>query len=605
MKDVNETLKRRCAPSYNMLFAYFKQQGYSDELAGSEARKRMNQGESPGLQGITVPAVQQVGLGSNSVYDRASLLRGVKIKPKEMEQAWRIPLSTTPAPKNKIAAKNKIPITLKISKTKQATLSKHEHGENREIPNDNGPNKDPVGVKTSSIIANHFSHDVEIGPAEPVSHPKRTVDASAPTMDDINKWIQKLYAQHSMGACSRAFRTKISEFVESIVQKYRNGTLKFKDMVIPNADDIMSGHINTKQNSDTSETELKQTNDKHRTHDSSMKTTKQKINSQWKRGDNELYGVDCPRIQRVRPVETNSGDGKKQQRSERFKSFANTQSVYNFSPKKGVAIVGVCEALEKPYLRLTAEPNPATVRPEHVLKRAFRHVFDEFMKTGNYKYIEEQFRSIRQDIQVQHIRSPFVAKLYATNARVALIYGDLDQFNQCQTQLRQLNCQLNDMPHYRLEFECYFMMYLAMQNMQMGMLRYLRILTSEFKNTSYFIYANKIREVLAEGNFVEYFKMADTSQMEAIRCLEDVYNDAFSTDDFSEGLTYRDVTAAEMNTTITKPPFFSQFLFKMFEPRFRMDALVNMAKTAMFLSVDTVKDVLRFVSTKECESFIT
>lgn len=162
--------------------------------------------------------------------------------------------------------------------------------------------------------------------------------------------------------------------------------------------------------------------------------------------------------------------------------------LYNFQPQKGRSVVGTCETLEKPYLRLTAEPNPAMVRPERVLRKAFRHVFDAFMRGSSYRYIEEQFRSIRQDVQVQHLSSPFVVKLYATNARIALVHGDLDQFNQCQTQLRHLHRRVGGFPQYQvcsitsgptygrcqMEFDCYFLLYLSMQHMDMDVLRYLR-----------------------------------------------------------------------------------------------------------------------------------
>ena len=38
------------------------------------------------------------------------------------------------------------------------------------------------------------------------------------------------------------------------------------------------------------------------------------------------------------------------------------------------ACEGTCQALEKDYLRLTTAPDPATIRPEPVLKKALAHV---------------------------------------------------------------------------------------------------------------------------------------------------------------------------------------------------------------------------------------
>ncbi|KAK1937682.1 SAC3/GANP family domain containing protein [Babesia divergens] len=299
---------------------------------------------------------------------------------------------------------------------------------------------------------------------------------------------------------------------------------------------------------------------------------------------------------------------KRKQRVQRFKETHQGTMVYNFVPSKGRRIIGTCETLEKPYLRLTAEPNPAMVRPEQVLKKSFRHVFDTFMNNRNYRYIEEQFRSIRQDVQVQHLRSPFVVKLYATNARLALVHGDLDQFNQCQTQLIQLRQHVTGFSHYWVcfsghslmfcqnEFEFYCLLYLSMQYMDMDVLRL----------------------ALAEGNFVDYFKMADTSGIDIDKCVSEIYREAFSTEDFSESA----LTECNINTqdavVITSPPFYSKFLFKMFEPRFRMNALVNMSRcvdpkchefiiclsTAITLSMETIKNALNFGSLEECASFI-
>lgn len=175
---------------------------------------------------------------------------------------------------------------------------------------------------------------------------------------------------------------------------------------------------------------------------------------------------------------------------------------------KGVAIQGTCQTLEKAYLRLTAEPNPTIVRPLRVLKKSFRHVFHTFMSNGNYRYIEEQFRSIRQDIQVQHLEGSFVATMYATNARIALLYGDLDQFNQCQTQLihillknptcisKQVGLNLFQL-YGQQEFECYRLLYLSLQQMDMDILRYLRMLClSRYTQFNYRICPNQLLDTI-------------------------------------------------------------------------------------------------------------
>lgn len=127
---------------------------------------------------------------------------------------------------------------------------------------------------------------------------------------------------------------------------------------------------------------------------------------------------------------------------------------------------------------------------------------------------------------------------------------------------------------------------------------------SDFRSTALFSYADSIRCFLSEGNFVEYFRVADTSGIDREGCLREIYAEAFATDDFTEGSRADFRFSSGEGDTITTPPFYAKFLFKMFEPRFRMNALVAMASTSVSLSVDTVKETLRFGSTEDCISFI-
>jgi len=102
-----------------------------------------------------------------------------------------------------------------------------------------------------------------------------------------------------------------------------------------------------------------------------------------------------------------------------------------------IAIKGTSQSLEKQYLRITTPPTPDTVRPPSVLKAAFKMLQERWKREGklSYKYLCGQLKSIRQDLTLQRIRSIFAVRVYEYHARVALIVGDLSEFNQCQTQL--------------------------------------------------------------------------------------------------------------------------------------------------------------------------
>jgi len=62
--------------------------------------------------------------------------------------------------------------------------------------------------------------------------------------------------------------------------------------------------------------------------------------------------------------------------------------------------------LEKHYFRLGADPDPAKVRPEHILKKTLKMLKQKWRnKKVDYKYMEDQFKSLRQDLVVQGIKS--------------------------------------------------------------------------------------------------------------------------------------------------------------------------------------------------------
>lgn len=102
-------------------------------------------------------------------------------------------------------------------------------------------------------------------------------------------------------------------------------------------------------------------------------------------------------------------------------------------------IIGTSTDFEKPYFRLTSKPDPKTIRPENILKKALAY-FKEKWRKGEikYEYFSEQLRSIRQDLTVQGIRNKFSVEIYQAHIRLALEAQDLDQYNSCMSRLFEL-----------------------------------------------------------------------------------------------------------------------------------------------------------------------
>lgn len=103
-----------------------------------------------------------------------------------------------------------------------------------------------------------------------------------------------------------------------------------------------------------------------------------------------------------------------------------------------IHVKGTCTVIEKSYLRLTSAPDPSLIRPPHILKEALSHVKRKWAAEEDYEWACDQLKSIRQDITVQGIKSALTVDTYQTHCRIALEEGDMNEYNQSQTQLQQL-----------------------------------------------------------------------------------------------------------------------------------------------------------------------
>lgn len=177
-------------------------------------------------------------------------------------------------------------------------------------------------------------------------------------------------------------------------------------------------------------------------------------------------------------------------------------------------IVGRCQDLEKKYFRLTSPPNPDTVRPLHVLEKTLDHLKKKWRQEKNYLYICDQFKSLRQDLTVQRIKTGFTVNAYEIHARIALEKGDLGEYNQCQTQLRALYAQ--NLGGHPTEFVAYRILYFLHTSNRTDMNDVLADLTPTEKKDKAVKHALDTRSALALGNYHRFFQLyLDTPHMGA------------------------------------------------------------------------------------------
>lgn len=183
-------------------------------------------------------------------------------------------------------------------------------------------------------------------------------------------------------------------------------------------------------------------------------------------------------------------------------------------PPSDGPIVGTCQTLEKRYLRLTGPPVISQVRPEPVLHQTLDLLKKKWRKESNYSYICDQFKSLRQDLTVQHVKNEFTVSVYEIHARIALEKGDLGEYNQCQTQLRALyQLGLKGNP---VEFKAYRILYFIHTANRSALNDAMADLTPTEKEERPIKHALSVRSALALGNYHRFFQLyLDTPNMGA------------------------------------------------------------------------------------------
>ena len=174
-------------------------------------------------------------------------------------------------------------------------------------------------------------------------------------------------------------------------------------------------------------------------------------------------------------------------------------------------IVGLSEKLEKSYLRLTSAPDPRNVRPVPVLRRTLELLKDKWRSGSgeNYGYVCDQFKSMRQDLTVQHVRDGFTCQVYETHGRISLEKNDLGEYNQCQTQLQQLYRELGPHVGRQHEFLAYRLLYLLHTRNTRDIDSLVGRLTTAERHDPAVQHALAVRRAVTRGNYAALFRLHD------------------------------------------------------------------------------------------------
>lgn len=174
-----------------------------------------------------------------------------------------------------------------------------------------------------------------------------------------------------------------------------------------------------------------------------------------------------------------------------------------------MTVKGTCATLEKEYLRLTAPPRAELVRPEHILKLHLENLKQDYYngKQHDYLWFCSQLKAVRQDLTIQRIQNKFAIDVYETHARIALLEGDLNEFNQCQTQLKDLyDGVTHEYPDEFLAYRLLYHVFLTTSDKYdaaaLEITKLLRHCTGPALQ-----HALQVREAVASSDYLQFFRL--------------------------------------------------------------------------------------------------
>jgi len=206
------------------------------------------------------------------------------------------------------------------------------------------------------------------------------------------------------------------------------------------------------------------------------------------------------------------------------KGLIGGSSKLDESDYESMTVKGTCQVLEKEYLRLTAPPKAELVRPQSVLERHLKNLIKEHATatvSRDYVWFCSQLKAIRQDLTVQRIFNNFAVLVYETHARIALEEMDLNEYNQCQTQLKELYNSLsgcgkalvnqNEFIAYRLIYYVFLLGNKKYEGGSSDLFDIMLSLSPEQRKHPMIEYALEVRSAVADANYYLFFRLQNNS----------------------------------------------------------------------------------------------
>lgn len=202
---------------------------------------------------------------------------------------------------------------------------------------------------------------------------------------------------------------------------------------------------------------------------------------------------------------------------------------------ENMTVKGRCRTLDKEYLRLTAPPKAEHVRPEPILRKHLANIkkkwkekssgkkYDKIAPKIDYDWFCSQLKAIRQDLTVQRIFNAFAVDAYETHASIALEEGDLNEYNQSQTQLKDLYEKIshrsgsnanglknqNEFIAYRVLYNVFMTVNTKYEGGTTDLFKIMLNLTPEQQKHPSIVHALKVRVAVADNDYHAFFHLQD------------------------------------------------------------------------------------------------